>query len=104
MLTALALASGAAAISVDQPLSAQSGTPGGSYDEFVKLSPDARRNQFARLSDEQKAHIKRTHAERWLAANRSLVLDMPPSAPSGARDWRGTIVGWFPWVSECVLR
>jgi hypothetical protein len=71
VLLALALASGAAAISADRPLSAQSGTPDLSYDEFVKLSPDARRDQFVRLRAEQKAHIKRTHAERWLAANRS---------------------------------
>lgn len=42
-----------------------------SYDEFVTLTPEARRHQFDRLSAEQKALIKRTHAERWLAANRS---------------------------------
>jgi hypothetical protein len=156
VLIALALASGAAAISADRPLSAQAGTPDVSYDEFVKLSLDTRRDQFARLSADQKAHIKRTHAERWLAANRhrlsaeqiavtteaiafvtpeiylqpndpeiakqeeavkqklacvlgrdhardAFVIDAPPPAPSGARDWRNTIDAWFSWFSECVL-
>ena len=70
VLMTVVLASGVAATSADRRLSAQSGTPDVSYEEFVKLSPDARRDQFARLTAEQKAHIKRTHAERWLAANR----------------------------------
>ena len=41
-----------------------------SYDDFMKISPDARRPRFASLNPENKALIVRTHAERWLAASR----------------------------------
>lgn len=156
VLMTLALASGVAAINAERRLSAQSVTPDVPYEEFVKLLPDARRDQFARLSAELKAHITRTHAEHWLAANRNrlsaeqiavtteaiafvtpaiylqpndpeiakqedavkhklacvlgrdnardaFVLDVPPAASSGARDWRSTLDAWFWWFSECVL-
>jgi hypothetical protein len=40
------------------------------FDEFMRLSPKARMDKFGTLSAAAKAHIKRTHGERWLAANR----------------------------------
>jgi hypothetical protein len=45
------------------------------YDDFVKLAPDARREKFQRLTAEHKALVKRTHAERWLTTNRARLSD-----------------------------
>jgi len=41
-----------------------------SYEEFMKLSSSSRRARFSGANPETKAIIMRTHAERWLAANR----------------------------------
>jgi hypothetical protein len=46
-----------------------------SYDDFVKLAPEARRAQFQRLTADRKALIKRTHAQRWLTTNRARLSD-----------------------------
>jgi hypothetical protein len=45
------------------------------YDDFVKLSSEARREKFQRLTAEHKALMKRTHAERWLTTNRATLSD-----------------------------
>ena len=40
------------------------------YDQFMKIESTERRATFPRLTAENKAELKRTHAQRWLAANR----------------------------------
>lgn len=45
-------------------------TSGTTYQEFMKLAPQQRTARFAALSPENKALIKRTHAEQWLEKNR----------------------------------
>ena len=49
----------------------QSARPEIAFDEFMRLSPQARTERFGSLSAAGKAHIKRTQGERWLAANRA---------------------------------
>jgi hypothetical protein len=51
--------------------------PPADYDRFIALEPGARREAFHQLPPADKAGIKRTHAERWLAANR------PSLSPKG---------------------
>jgi hypothetical protein len=41
-----------------------------SYESFIALDLDARAERFREVNPETKAHLMRTHAERWLAANR----------------------------------
>ncbi len=41
------------------------------YDEFMRLSAQQRHEQFSRLGADGKAFMVRTHAERWIAANRA---------------------------------
>jgi hypothetical protein len=41
------------------------------YEDFIKSPPAARGELFQRLNAESKALIQRTHAVRWLAANRA---------------------------------
>lgn len=41
------------------------------YEEFMKLDPSSRRARFERANAETRATIMRTHAERWLTANRA---------------------------------
>ena len=54
------------------------------YDDFVGLAPEARREQFQRLSAEHKALFIRTHAQRWLAANQSRLSDAQIAAATDA--------------------
>ncbi len=54
-----------------EPRTQASGSSFISYDDFMKLSPDARRPRFASLNPENKSLIVRTNAERWLARNRA---------------------------------
>jgi hypothetical protein len=54
---------------VQQASAAQALNPA-SFDEFMKLSIKQRHEQFSRLGADGKAFMVRTHAERWLAANR----------------------------------
>jgi len=42
-----------------------------SYDAFLKLAPPQRNRTFQSLSPEQKATLKRTHAQRWLELHQS---------------------------------
>ena len=42
-----------------------------SYADFMRLDAQERLNAFRTLSAENKAILKRTHAERWLRANRA---------------------------------
>jgi hypothetical protein len=41
------------------------------YEQFIQLSVGERRARFASLSADNQAALKRTHAERWLEANRA---------------------------------
>lgn len=41
------------------------------YDEFMRLPVQQRREQFSKMPAENKAFIVRTHAERWVAANKA---------------------------------
>jgi endonuclease/exonuclease/phosphatase (EEP) superfamily protein YafD len=41
------------------------------YEKFMKLDASSRRARFERANAETRATIMRTHAERWLAANRA---------------------------------
>jgi len=41
------------------------------YDDFMRLPVQQRREQFSKMPAENKAFIVRTHAERWVAANRA---------------------------------
>jgi hypothetical protein len=41
------------------------------YEEFIQLSVDQRRERLASLPAENQAALKRTHAQRWLEANRA---------------------------------
>ncbi len=43
------------------------------YDDFVKLEPMHRADRFRSMSPEEKAAIKRTHAQLWLGANRKTL-------------------------------
>ena len=54
------------------------------YDEFVKLDRAARAKKFQSLSADSKALVKRTQAERWLAANRSRLSDTQIAAATDA--------------------
>jgi hypothetical protein len=58
-----------------------------SYDEFTKLTPQARRERFSMLPAEEKALIKRMHAERWLAANRSRLSNAQLAVMNEAIDF-----------------
>lgn len=40
------------------------------YDEFISLTVDQRRERFRQMSPENKALVIRTHGERWLNDNR----------------------------------
>lgn len=42
-----------------------------SYDEFIALNSDARRERLGQMRPETIAALKRTHAERWFAAHGS---------------------------------
>jgi len=42
-----------------------------SHEDFVRLSPDERRERFAGMRPEDRALLVRTHAQRWLTANRA---------------------------------
>lgn len=72
MRTAIAvvfiLASGLSSI----PLRAQSPT---TYEEFIALDADARRQQLGRMNPEAVAALRRTHAERWFAAHSSRLSE-----------------------------
>ena len=39
------------------------------YDDFMKLGLGERQARFARVTPENQATLKRTHAQRWLTAN-----------------------------------
>jgi hypothetical protein len=54
------------------------------YNDFVKLAPEARREQFQRFTPEHKALIKRSHAERWLTTNRARLSDAQIAVASDA--------------------
>ncbi len=41
------------------------------YDEFMQLSVQQRKEQFRGLSGDSKAFLVRTHAQRWVAANKA---------------------------------
>ena len=41
------------------------------YDEFMRLPVQQRQEQFSRLGPDSKASMVRTHAERWVAANKT---------------------------------
>jgi hypothetical protein len=41
------------------------------YDKFMALAAQQRREQFGKMSAEAKAFTVRTHAERWIAANKA---------------------------------
>jgi hypothetical protein len=41
------------------------------YDEFIRRPVQQRRDQFSKMPAENKAFIVRTHAERWVAANKA---------------------------------
>ena len=41
------------------------------YDEFMRLPVQQRPEQFSRLGADSKALVVRTHAERWVAANKT---------------------------------
>jgi hypothetical protein len=41
------------------------------YDEFMRLPVQQRQEQFSRMGADSKALMVRTHAERWVAANRT---------------------------------
>lgn len=45
------------------------------YEEFLALDTDARRQRLGRMSPEAVAALKRTHAERWFAAHVSRLSD-----------------------------
>jgi hypothetical protein len=55
-----------------------------SLDEFLRRSPEARTAMFRSLNAAGKAHIKRAHAERWLAANRSRLSGKAIAATEAA--------------------
>ena len=40
------------------------------YEQFMQLSVERRRDRFATLSADTQAALKQTHAQRWLAGNR----------------------------------
>lgn len=40
------------------------------YEQFMQLSVDKRRDRFASLTADDQAALKQTHAKRWLEANR----------------------------------
>ena len=46
-----------------------------SYDQFMKLDSVSRVSRFREVNAETKAMIMRTHAERWLAANRGRLTN-----------------------------
>ena len=46
-----------------------------SYDQFMKLDSASRTSRFREVNPETKAMIMRTHAERWLAANRGRLTN-----------------------------
>lgn len=50
-----------------QPATAQASF----YDDFMKLDLDQRRERFVSLNAEHRSLVVRTHAERWLVANRA---------------------------------
>ncbi|MBI2219607.1 MAG: hypothetical protein HYU53_00165 [Acidobacteria bacterium] len=41
------------------------------YEQFMSLTAEQRREAFARLPADQKAALKRTHAQRWLETHRA---------------------------------
>ena len=41
------------------------------YDEFMRLPVQQRHEQFSRFAADSKASMVRTHAERWVAANKT---------------------------------
>lgn len=41
------------------------------YDDFMRLSAEQRKGRFGQIGAENQAAVVRTHAERWLAANRA---------------------------------
>ncbi len=47
-----------------EPFASQKSLP---YDEFIRMGEQARAAAFDAATPEQKAMLKRTHAERWLA-------------------------------------
>jgi hypothetical protein len=53
-------------------LQAQQSSPNAAdYDKFMRLAVQQRREQFVKMPAESKAFIVRTHAERWVAANKA---------------------------------
>jgi hypothetical protein len=53
-----------------QPADATQSSNAARYDEFMQLSNKQRQEQFSRLDSDSRAFLVRTHAERWLAANK----------------------------------
>jgi hypothetical protein len=69
-LTTAAVIALAIATSVGVPAQ-QSAASGADYDDFMRLPVEQRREQFSRMPADNKAFIVRTHAERWMAANKA---------------------------------
>ena len=69
LTTAAALALGVA--TAVGPQAQQSLANAANYDEFMRLPVQQRREQFSKMAADNKAFIVRTHAERWVAANKA---------------------------------
>lgn len=75
IVAALAIGSSGVVTSVGQQPAARVAAAQITYDQFIQLDPQARRERFGRLNAENKALIKRTHAERWLVRNRARLSE-----------------------------
>ena len=51
--------------------------PAVGYDDFFPKSTKERIKIFSAISAENRAYLVRTHVERWLAANRSRLVEEP---------------------------
>jgi hypothetical protein len=58
-----------------QPSPAPAAGPDITYDDFINLPPEVRRERFLLVSAEHKAVMIQTHAELWLAANHARLSD-----------------------------
>ena len=86
MLLILLLASSVITLMGEPPVSAdrQSEPAEIAFDEFSRLSPEARTEKFRTLSAAGKAYIKRIQSQRWLAVNRSRLSAQQVAATEAA--------------------
>ena len=59
----------AAATLVAQGQQSGAARPSMSYDEFMKIEPSQRADRFRSMTGQEKAAIKRAHAQSWLSTN-----------------------------------